>query len=151
MQQDSQDQQCALEEEILNASRDRAVNHSWHRVLYLPRYHPELNHIEFFWCQAKRYSRENCNYTFEGLRHTVPAALDSVMNSTILGNYHSCLQRQFDLFWWCCLHSRKWCFSGPRAPHPHPNTKSQSPMAVAQRLQRGIEHRKCILRNQKSW
>jgi hypothetical protein len=93
MQPDFQEQQCSLEEEILNASWDRAVNRSWHRVLYLPKYHPELNHIEFFWCQAKRYSRENCNYTFEGLRQTVPAALDSVMNSTILGNYHSCLRK----------------------------------------------------------
>jgi hypothetical protein len=56
-------------------------------------YHPELNHIEFFWCQAKRSSRENCNYTFEGLRQTVPPRLDSVRNSTILGNYHSCLHK----------------------------------------------------------
>jgi hypothetical protein len=32
-------------------------------------------------------------YTFEGLRQTVPAALDSVRNSTILGNYHSCLRK----------------------------------------------------------
>ncbi|KAA8896891.1 hypothetical protein FN846DRAFT_964617 [Sphaerosporella brunnea] len=61
--------------------------------MYLPKFHPELNHIEFFWCQAKYYARKNCTYSFEDLRKTVPMALDHVKNTTILGNYRSCLQK----------------------------------------------------------
>jgi hypothetical protein len=72
---------------------DLALNRSWHRVIYLPKFHPELNHIEFFWCQTKHFSRKMCSYSFDALRETVPRALDSVRNSTILGNYHSCLRK----------------------------------------------------------
>ena len=31
-------------------------------VLYYPKFHCELNHIEYFWSHSKRYARENCNY-----------------------------------------------------------------------------------------
>lgn len=54
-------------------------------VLFLPKFHCELNPIEPYWCQAKWYCRENCEYTISGLRDTVPKALASVQNSTILG------------------------------------------------------------------
>lgn len=29
--------------------------------------HCELNYIEYYWAAAKRYTRENCNYSFVGL------------------------------------------------------------------------------------
>ena len=54
-------------------------------VIFLPKFHCELNPIEPYWCQAKWYCRENCDYTFSGLRDTVPKALASVRNSTIFG------------------------------------------------------------------
>jgi hypothetical protein len=38
VQADFPAQKCALEEEILNASRDRAVGHSWQKVNYLQVY-----------------------------------------------------------------------------------------------------------------
>ena len=61
-------------------------------VIFLPKFHCELNPIESYWCQAKWYCRENCNYTFKGLRDTVPMALASVKNSTILGFWKKVLR-----------------------------------------------------------
>jgi hypothetical protein len=57
----------------------------------------ELNHIEYFWCHAKRYARENCGYTIAGLRDNVPNALASVSNRAISACFNSCL-RKMDLY-----------------------------------------------------
>jgi len=53
----------------------------------------ELNHIEYFWCHSKRYARENCDYTIEGLRENVPTALACVSNRTISACFNSCLRK----------------------------------------------------------
>jgi hypothetical protein len=55
-----------------------------------PKFHCEMNFIERFWCGAKWYSRENCSYSFEGLRATVPKALDSVSTASIHRYYKLC-------------------------------------------------------------
>ena len=46
-----------------------------------PKFHCELDFVEWFWCAAKWYARENCEYSFDGLRQLVPAALVSVTAS----------------------------------------------------------------------
>ena len=76
MEQDFREQKGQLTEEL--ESRGQVV-------LFLPKFHCELNPIEPYWCQAKWYCRENCEYTFDSLRTTVPEALASVRNSSILG------------------------------------------------------------------
>ena len=87
IQPDFEMQKCAIEE-LIAGSRDFP-----HLTLYYPKFHCELNHIERFWCHEKQEARDMCDYTFESLRKHVPLALKSISNSTILGNYHGCLQK----------------------------------------------------------
>ena len=58
-QQDFQGQKGRLEEELQAAGQ---------LVIFCPKFHCELNFIEKFWCAAGWYARENCEYTFVGLR-----------------------------------------------------------------------------------
>src|SRR6185369_16802478 len=74
LQPDFLAQKSALVEVIENAG---------HVCIFFPKFHCELNFIERYWGAAKRYTRNNCNYTWSGLRETVPHALDSVELTTI--------------------------------------------------------------------
>lgn len=59
------------------------IEEAGHLCIFLPKFHCELNFIEFFWGAVKRYLRENCDYTFETLKTNLPKALDSVNITTI--------------------------------------------------------------------
>ena len=59
-------QKMKVEELILNKGR---------RVLFIPKFHCEINPIEKVWCQAKKYTRANCDYTFVGLEKTIVPVL----------------------------------------------------------------------------
>ena len=76
---------CALR--ILEAQDDFAnevslletlIQQSGHEVIFYPKFHCELNYIEYYWAVLKRYTRENCKYTFSELEPTVLEAMDSV-------------------------------------------------------------------------
>ena len=84
LQSDFLEQRCEV---------DETITQSGHRVLYYPKFHCELNHIERFWCHSKQRTREKCDYSFLSLRQHVPEALASIAPSTILANYHSCMRR----------------------------------------------------------
>ena len=44
----------------------------------LPRYHCEMNFIEYFWGAVKRYLRVHCDYAFDTLKENMPKAMASV-------------------------------------------------------------------------
>lgn len=54
-----------------------------HEVIFYPKFHCELNYIEYFWAEVKRYTRENCNYSFKELEETIRKGLDFPSLKTI--------------------------------------------------------------------
>ena len=62
-------QKSVLEKVILEAG---------HKYIFYSKFHCKLNFIEYFWEAVKKYTRNNCDYTFKGLEKIVPEALDSV-------------------------------------------------------------------------
>lgn len=59
------------------------IENRGHKVIFYPKFHCELNFIEMFWGAAKRYTRNNCDYSFKGLEKIVPEALNSISLETI--------------------------------------------------------------------
>ena len=80
-QKDFQDQRGWLQEKVEAAG---------HNVIFYPKFHCELNFIERFWCSAKHYTRENCDYSLLGLRKTVPLSLKSIPTITINRYFNRC-------------------------------------------------------------
>ncbi|RPB21874.1 hypothetical protein L211DRAFT_888332 [Terfezia boudieri ATCC MYA-4762] len=85
--------QCLRLEQDFQAQRgslQEGIEARGHLVLFYPKFHCELNFIEFFWAAAKRHARENCEYSLQGLRDTIPLSLNSVSELTIWRFYNKC-------------------------------------------------------------
>jgi len=54
------------------------VQSSGHEILFLPKFHCELNPIERVWAHVKNDLRKNCEYSLKSLRVRLPEALSSV-------------------------------------------------------------------------
>ena len=50
---------------------------------FYPKFHCELNFIEFFWGAVERYLRKNCDYTFDTLKANLPKAMAPISIKTI--------------------------------------------------------------------
>jgi hypothetical protein len=62
-----------------------------------PRFHCELQFIEPFWRNAKKYMRNNCNYKLSALRAIIPSALRITTIKT-LRRYHTRFLRFMDAY-----------------------------------------------------
>ena len=65
-----------------------------HLCIFLPKFHCELNFIEYFWGALKKYLRDHYDYTFKTLQENLPKALESVAVETI---------RKWEHRMWCWL------------------------------------------------
>ena len=79
-------EQCSLVQEVIEAAG--------HLSIFLPKFHCELNFIEYFWGAIKKYLRDNCDYTFVTLQENLPKALKSVTVGTI---------RKWEHRMWCWI------------------------------------------------
>jgi hypothetical protein len=87
---DFQAQKCRVEEVI--------VKHG-HLVTFLPKYHPELNPIEYVWGQSKIYARKNCEYSLPALREMVPKCLgQAVVTDKIVLQFFARVERIMDAY-----------------------------------------------------
>ena len=77
LQPDFHDQKSLVQEVIEAAG---------HLCIFLPKFHCELNFIEFFWGAMKKYLRDNCDFTFATLRENMPKAHLSSSAQSVYGN-----------------------------------------------------------------
>lgn len=69
-------------QEQLSQLEERLTEHGI-TVFFFPKYHCELNYIEFLWGYSKRLVRESCDYTFDSLKSNVESSLKSCPLATI--------------------------------------------------------------------
>jgi len=74
VQPDFQEQRSLVQEVIEAAG---------HLCIFLPKFHCELNFIEYFWGAIKKYLHDHCDYTFITLQENLPKALASVALETV--------------------------------------------------------------------
>jgi hypothetical protein len=54
-----------------------------HKCMFIPRFHCELNPIEWVWCFVKRHTQKYSNGTITRLRQILPPAFDNVLKDLI--------------------------------------------------------------------
>ena len=59
------------------------IEGSGHLFSFLPKFHCEFNPIEMYWALLKQYTRRNCDYTWKGLKQSLPLAIASVSITVI--------------------------------------------------------------------
>eukprot|EP00733_Pompholyxophrys_punicea_P000740 Pompholyxophrys_punicea_v1_NODE_259_length_2504_cov_17.915067.p1 type:complete len:123 gc:universal NODE_259_length_2504_cov_17.915067:1158-1526(+) len=56
----------------------KKVTDAEHHILFLPKFHCELNPIERVWCQTKAEVRKICDYSYPSLKANVEKCLNEV-------------------------------------------------------------------------
>jgi hypothetical protein len=62
---------------------EHVIVQAGHEVIFYPKFHCELNYIEYYWAVVKCYTRENCKYSFTELEKTVLEGLNAIDIKTI--------------------------------------------------------------------
>ena len=57
---------------------EHLVEQRGHQIIWIPKFHCELNWIEMIWGQSKKHTRKVCAYTFPALKKAIPEALNRV-------------------------------------------------------------------------
>jgi len=81
--------QCSLVQEVIEAAG--------HLCIVLPKFHCELNFIEFFGGTIKKYHCNDCDYTFTTLKENLPKAMASVQLGTIQ-KWEHCMIRWMEAY-----------------------------------------------------
>lgn len=77
VQPNFQAQKCEIEEFITFSTDEK-----YHKRIYYLEYHCELNQIEYFWYNAKKWAQKNYQYTIKDLQQGVFQALASMPHNT---------------------------------------------------------------------
>jgi hypothetical protein len=62
---------------------EEIIEEAGYLVIFYPKFHPELNWIEYYWGTCKYFARPRCNYSFISLRVIISKALESVLPSLV--------------------------------------------------------------------
>jgi hypothetical protein len=73
------------------------IERAGHLCIFLPKFHCELNFIEFFWGVVKKYLRENCDYTYDTLKENMPKAMES-MGLEVIHHWEHCMYRWMEVY-----------------------------------------------------
>ena len=91
LQQDFKDQRCWMEELIEGRG---------HKVIFLPKFHPELNFIERYWGKIKKWLRWHCDDSWFSLLRNVDFVMnsDKVCDLTLMRRYSRICWRYLDAY-----------------------------------------------------
>lgn len=68
------------------------------KVIFVPKYHCELNHIEGLWCSMKHFTRQKSDQTFNTLLRLIPASRAHFFQNTIYLKWFRRFWRALDAY-----------------------------------------------------
>lgn len=69
-----------------------------YKVMYYHKFHCELSHIQYFWCDGKSWAQRHYKYILEELKENISQTLNQIKSFTILEHCKNCLKK-IELYW----------------------------------------------------